>query len=59
MYQRRFEAPNLATEPNTTSDPAAPPDAPKWDVVRPQETLDARVSIVKEGDFELEATDLE
>jgi hypothetical protein len=59
MYQRGFEATNLTTEPNTTSDPVAPADAPEWDVILAQQILDARASIVKEGDLELEAADLE
>jgi hypothetical protein len=59
MHQRGFEAPDLTMEPNTTSDPVAPADAPKRDVLLAQEILDTRVSIVKEGDLELEAADLE
>ena len=59
MYQCGFEAPNLTTEPDTTSDPGVPPDAPKWDVVRAQEILDARVSIVEEHNHELEAASLQ
>jgi len=59
MYQRGFEASNLTTEPSTTNNPVAAADAPEWDVVLAQEILDARASIVKEGDLELEAADLQ
>jgi hypothetical protein len=59
MHQRGVETTNLATEPETPSNPGASLDTPKPDVLPSQGFLDSGLSLMKVRNFELETASLQ